>query len=276
MPFSARQLIVISVCTLSLSACAGFGGPISPEDDPEEQRLRAIESGLEQTRRRLDSLSDTLVEQGGAGGVSDELRHLRGEVEQLRFELDRSSQRTRQLYQDLDDRLVALEGGTPRARRGDDRVQGSTDVAIVGSGLPDAGGAPQARRPAERDPKEEEAYMEAFELLKAGKYQDAILGFENVVSNWPNGRYTDTALYWAGESHYVLRNYEDALKKFGRLVEDFPQSSRVPDALLKQGFAYEELGQADNARRAFQRIREEHGQSGAASLAQQRLQRLSQ
>lgn len=273
MSFRTAGSFALVACTLILSACTGFGGPVQGEISEEERRLRNIESRVDEAHRRVESLSETLLaQQQGPGSVSEELRQLRGEVEQLRHDLDRSSRSARQLYQDLDRRLIALEGGTPPdPDRRANRVSGSTDVAIVGSGLPEPG-----ERPAQtRDPAEETAYMEAFDLLKAGSYQDAVLGFENVVTNWPNGRYTDAALYWSGESHYVLRNYQDALQQFGKLIEEHPGSSRVPDALLKSGFAHEELGQSDRARSAFERIVQEHGDSSAASLAQQRLQRLN-
>ncbi|MEQ9736848.1 MAG: tetratricopeptide repeat protein, partial [Algiphilus sp.] len=87
--------------------------------------------------------------------------------------------------------------------------------------------------------------------------------------------YADTALYWAGESHYVQRSYEKALQKFQALLEQHPNSRRTPDALLKAGFSYEELNRNDKAREMFQRIVNEYPDASAANLAKQRLERLS-
>ena len=94
-----------------------------------------------------------------------------------------------------------------------------------------------------------------------------------MVKNWPNGRYADTALYWAGESYYVQRDYQKALTKFRTLLEEHPRSKRRPDALLKAGFALEELGKPQEAAGMFRTIVEEHGDSSAANLARQRLER---
>ncbi|WP_052367608.1 tol-pal system protein YbgF [Algiphilus aromaticivorans] len=252
---------------LALSGCAGFGGPINEGDEisPEERRLRDIESQLEQNTRRIDNIGDAQLS-GGPMALADEMRALRGEVERLSNTVERLRQRSTSRLDDMERRIAGLEGGErPSARSGGD----TPDVTTGSLG----GGSSQ---PAERDPKEEQAYLKAFDLLKQGNYSDAILGFENVVSNWPDGRYADTALYWAGESHYVQRNYEKALDKFDRLLEDHPGSSRKPDALLKAGFALEELERPEDARKRFQAIVDNHGDSSAANLAKQRLQRLSQ
>lgn len=272
---SVFRSFVVAGTALALSACAGFGDPINQGDtiSPEERRLRDIESKIELNERKLDNIGQAQISQQGPMALADELRELRGEVEKMRFDLDRMEQRNRQLYQDLDRRLVAVEGGTPRSR-GSDRV--SSGGVVSGGDATASAPTPRAPAPSQRDPAEEKAYLAAFDLLKQGEYADAILGFDNVVQNWPNGRYADTALYWSGESHYVQRNYQAALEKFSTLLSQHPGSSRVPDALLKSGFAHEELGQRDKAIERFQTIVDKHGDSSVANLAKQRLQRLRQ
>lgn len=266
----ARAPVAATALALALSGCAGFGGPLNEGDEisPEERRLRNIESQLEQNARRIDNIGDAQLSGQGPMALADEMRALRGEVERLSNTVERQRQRSTSRLEDMERRIAALEGGeAPRSGSSG----GTPDVETGGlSGGGDSSG------PAERDPKEEKAYLKAFDLLKQGNYADAILGFENVVSNWPDGRYADTALYWAGESHYVQRDYEKALDKFDRLLEEHPDSSRKPDALLKAGFALEELERPDDARKRFQAIVDNHGDSSAANLAKQRLERLSQ
>lgn len=265
-----RAPAAATVLALALSGCAGFGGPINEgnEISPEERRLRNIESQLEQNARRIDNIGDAQLSGQGPMALADEMRALRGEVERLSNTVERLRTRSTRRLDDMERRIAALEGGeTPRSGS-----PGSTPRVETG-GLSGGG---SSSRPAERDPKEEQAYLKAFDLLKQGNYSDAVLGFENVVSNWPNGRYADTALYWAGESHYVQRDYEKALDKFNRLIEEHPDSSRKPDALLKAGFALEELERPGEAKKRFQTIVDKHGDSNAANLAKQRLERLSQ
>lgn len=267
---SVRAPAVAALLAVAVSGCAGFGGPINEGDEisPEERRLRDIESQLEQNARRIDNIGDAQLSDG-PGALSDEMRALRGEVERLSNTVERLQQRSTRRLDDMERRLAALEGGeAPRSGS-----SGGTPDVETGAL---SGGGGESSRSTERDPKEEQAYLKAFDLLKQGNYSDAILGFENVVSNWPDGRYADTALYWAGESHYVQRNYEKALDKFNSLIDEHPNSSRKPDALLKAGFALEELERPDDAKKRFQTIVDDHGDSSAANLAKQRLERLSQ
>ncbi|WP_290578776.1 tol-pal system protein YbgF [Algiphilus sp.] len=253
-----------------VSGCAGFGGPINGEGEisPEERRLRDIEAQLDQTARRVDNMSQAQLSQGSTA-LADEMRTMRGKVEELRYQLDRMEQRSQRQLQDLERRVSNLERGGGYRSSEDSVDTGGNSVVAPGLGADGGGDQP----PPQRDPDEEKAYLAAFDLLKQGEYADAILGFENVVKNWPNGRYADTALYWAGESYYVQRDYQKALTKFRTLLEEHPRSKRRPDALLKAGFALEELGKPQEAAGMFRTIVEEHGDSSAANLARQRLER---
>ncbi|MCR9090812.1 tol-pal system protein YbgF [Algiphilus sp.] len=275
---SWRSLAVVLAAGVLTSACAGFGGPINDDGElsPEERRLRSIESQIERNTRRIDNLGESQLSSQGNMAIADEMRALRGRLEELRHQLDRNQQRNQQRLNDIERRLAAMEGGGNLSMGGGGAATaGGSTVVAPGLGDSGASGSQSTAAPAEPDPAEEKAYLEAFELLKQGKYSDAILGFENVVQNWPNGRYADTALYWAGESHYVQRSYEKALQKFQALLEQHPNSRRTPDALLKAGFSYEELNRNDKAREMFQRIVNEYPDASAANLAKQRLERLS-
>lgn len=274
-----RNLGIMVVAGVLTSACAGFGGPIDGDGEltPEERRLRNIESTIERNTRRIDNLGESQLSSQGNMAIADEMRTLRGRVEELSHQLDRTQQRSQQRLDDIERRLAALESGSGGLSTNGGLSGAGTSSTVVSPGLGGSqdNGTASASAPAEPDPAEEKAYLEAFDLLKQGKYSDAILGFENVVQNWPNGRYADTALYWAGESHYVQRNYQKALDKFNALLEQHPNSQRVPDALLKAGFSYEELNRNDKAREMFQRIVDQHPDSSASNLAKQRLERLS-
>ncbi|MHA7834750.1 MAG: tol-pal system protein YbgF [Algiphilus sp.] len=273
-----RSLAVVLAAGVLTSACAGFGGPINEDGEltPEERRLRSIESQLERNSRRIDNLGESQLSSQGNMAIADEMRKLRGRVEELSHQLDRNEQRNQQRLDDIERRLAALEGGGGGLSTGGGAMGAGSSASVVAPSLGGSESAGQASaQPTQPDPAEEKAYLEAFDLLKQGKYSDAILGFENVVQNWPNGRYADTALYWAGESHYVQRDYQKALDKFQTLLEKHPNSKRTPDALLKSGFSYEELNRKDKAREMFQRIVSEYPDASAANLAKQRLERLS-
>src|SRR5699024_794717 len=99
----------------------------------------------------------------------EEIRHLRGKVEMLEHNIERNRQSRKQMYEDLDNRLTALEkGGTKKA-----------------------------------DEKEiEQAYTAAFQELRNGNYDKAIHGFEAFVDDYPDTSYSDNAWYWLGQARY--------------------------------------------------------------------------
>ena len=103
-------------------------------------------------------------------------------------------------------------------------------------------------------------YQAAFDLLKDGKYPEAISGFKQFLTTFPNSALADNAQYWLGEAHYVTKQYPDALRDFRTVLEKYPDSRKIPDALLKIGLLQlraEELGRsalgAEPGRAAFRR-----------------------
>lgn len=263
---SLHRLCALALLT-ALSGCAPYGAPIDSSRDalsPEERRLQAVEDKLADLNRRVEGLANVSSAQG-AGSLGDELRRLRGDIEELRHTVNENDARTHQLYQDLDRRLRALEGGAPPAAGG----AGPSGAAGEGQTI---GAAPPAANQAA--PEEETAYLKAFDLLKAGKYNDATPAFQQVVDTWPQGKYADSAVYWQGEAHYVKREFKDAIERFQTLVQRYPRSQRMPDALLKMGFAQAELKQSTAARATLNRVIQEYPNSTAANLARQRLQQM--
>ena len=70
-------------------------------------------------------------------------------------------------------------------------------------------------------------------------------------------------------------NYPVAREAFQRLLTQFPQSEKAPDALLKLGYCQLELKQTDAGKATLQSVISKYPGSRAASLAQERLRRLT-
>lgn len=121
-------------------------------------------------------------------------------------------------------------------------------------------------------PEEEAAYLAAFDMLKAGRYNETIQGFSNLNRRWPRGQYAANAWFWTGETYYITRDYSAALAAFQEVVENFPQSPKRPDAMLKIGLSQLGMGQAAAGRQTLERLTRDFPQSNAAKLAQKRLE----
>lgn len=123
---------------------------------------------------------------------------------------------------------------------------------------------------------EQDAYDNAFELLKQSKYQDAINQFQSLVNTWPNSQLADDAMYWMSEANYVNREFEVALNGFRTLVQNYPDSSRVPEAMLKVGYIQYDIGAYDQAAETFQDILTRFPGHQVTVSAETRLRRIQQ
>ena len=117
-------------------------------------------------------------------------------------------------------------------------------------------------------------YQAAFDLLKDGKYPEAIGGFKQFLTTFPTSVLADNAQYWLGEAHYVTKAYPDALRDFRTVLEKYPDSRKTPDALLKIGFCNYELKNWPEARSALSQVVQRFGDTTAARLASQRLAKM--
>lgn len=246
--------------TLALGALLVTGCAALPaEEDPVQLRLTDIEARVIRIERMLDN--QTLAEL--AEQLSDlqrDAQQLRGDIETLNFEFEQGQQRQRQQYVDLDDRLERLERGVSRAG---DSTSTSGGSGSVGAGqLPLPGGGDRAN------------YQAAFELLKEGRYDESANAFAQFLVTFADSPLADNAQYWLAETAYVNRRFGEALPKFQRVLDEYPDSRKSPDALLKVGYCNYELERWAAAREALQRVVNEFGNTTAARLAQQRLDRM--
>ena len=243
--------------------------------------------------------------------LQDELRELRGRMEEQERELDNLKKRQRDQYLDLDQRISDVSGAAPGGQAptaGDDSTGAAPDpeqAEVQSEAQPEVspeapsearseGGfedVPEVRAPMEQPSEttsigqpgaesavvaapseaEKEAYDKAFQAMKELRYADAAEDFQSFLDQYPNSEYADNAVYWLGESYYVTRNYDIALTSFQRLMDDYPDSPKVPDALLKIGYTHYELKQWDKARAALLQVQQDYPDTTLARLAESRL-----
>ena len=125
-----------------------------------------------------------------------------------------------------------------------------------------------------RNQDEATVYGDSFAALKAGRYEEAIRGFQVYLTKYPDGPRADNASYWLGEAQYVQKDYEAALKSFQTVLDRFPDSRKGGDALLKVGFCQYELKAFRNARETLERVERAYPGTDAARLAAERLARM--
>ncbi len=253
---------------------------------------------LEQRLARLERLVDNqaLIEMlTRLDELQSEVQTIRGELELQRHEFDGIKQRQRELYLDIDRRILPLEkagSGAPLASMAPQSTgQHAAPSAMVappvaapavpapsalpavggGSGLALAASAPSV----ETDPlKEQSAYQQALNVLREGRYDEAIVAFQSFLTRFQGSQYSGNAQYWVGEAHYVSRRYPEAIEEFQKVLNSYPESSKVPDAMLKIGYTHYELKAWESASQMLGSLVTRFPKTTAAQLADNRLHRM--
>ncbi len=199
--------------------------------------------------------------------LEQEVRQLRGQLEVLEHSRQQSARQEQNRYLDIDRRLQALEGhggvSAPQAKS----PTPSTGIA-AGSGV--SGSASKTFTVAD----EKTAYEKNFALLREGRIDDSVVGFETFLVDYPNGEYADNAQYWLGEAHYVSRDFAKAKAAFEKLMARYPGSSKIPDARLKLGFTLDELGEDSAAKGVLREVVRDYPGTTVARLADQRIKNI--
>ena len=203
--------------------------------------------------------------------LEQEIRELRGLLEEQAHKLDRLAREQKDQYLDIDRRLSQNSSSTS-----------SVPVPAGASATPSAA-ITTAKSPARSelgpstsdviaavggDPETRE-YNMAFALTREKRYQEAIDGFTSMVNDFPNGAYTGNAFYWLGELYLALENpdIEKSRQSFVQVVNLFPDHAKVPDSLYKLGVVYHRLGDLVRARQYLNQVTSQYPASASARLA---------
>jgi tol-pal system protein YbgF len=252
---AARQCLIAAVAGTLLLCGAAAQAQFSNTASNKELEARA-----NQTDARLGTLegrvNQSLLDlQRQIEASQQELRSLRGQIEEARHELQMVQQQQRDLYGDLDRRLLAIENGVAQ-----------------GGVAPSTGG--MANPPDVVFADEASAYGDAFAAMKAGRYEEAARGFQTYLAKYPRGPRADNATFWLGEAQFMQQQYEAALRSF-QAVSAFPESRRLAEALLKVGDCQAALKAFKNARGSWQKVISTYPESPAAGQARMRIEKLN-
>jgi tol-pal system protein YbgF len=263
---------VIARLSAALSAACVLGMAVAgcsttpPEEDPVQIKLKDLDTRL--TRIERVTTNQSLL------GVANQLEALRSDVramhndvDQLSNALDASRKQQRDLYADLDQRMRSFE-----ARGAGASANAAATAAASAAG---AVAAPSVSADPAAGGDDKASYQSAFNVLKDGQYDRAIVAFQKFLVTYPDSSMADNAQYWLGEAFYVNKSYPEAQAAFQRVIDKYPQSRKLPDALLKIGFCRYELKQWDAAKEVLTLVANKYSDSSAGRLAQQRLEKMA-
>jgi tol-pal system protein YbgF len=239
--------------------------------------------------------------------IQREIERVRGEVEELRYRLDRvarnqpGSSPQLKILQDrievLEKQLAAHPPAPPPASVLPSDTPSLTppgDVAtpIPGEPPPVAPGQPQANLPPgtgarptppvgggvglddpdlAKEPLEaQDEYKLALQALRGQQYDKAVQQFRSFQRKYPTSAMADDAQYWIGESYFTQKDYNRAILEFNDVLR-YRRGNRVSAALLRQAQAFLEIGDRTDARLILQKVINDHPNSEQAREAKELL-----
>jgi tol-pal system protein YbgF len=231
-----------------------------------EARKKTADERLARLERLLDSKS--LVQMlAKLEQLQSEISILRGEVEMQTHTLESIKKRQRDLYVDLDRRLLKLE-------RGGATSTAPSTTARVASAAGSTGAKTTTGKTKKDIVNEQKAYQEAFDLLRNLRYDKSIVSFRKFLKSYPDGRYAHIAQYWIGEANYAQRNFQSAINDYESLIKHYPSSPKLAEAMLKISYSYYELNDLNKADQHLQRLIKTYPDSTEAGQARNLLQKV--
>lgn len=210
--------------------------------------------------------------------LQEEVRMLRGLVEELTYELQQVKQRQLDDYLDLDRRLGV-------GRQADESnvtgpfitptnpldLMGAQDslTAAVGvdterdvsvSALPEA-----LELVVDQSLVKDDYNAASKKLLKERDIEGAAIALKRHLETYPGSPFAANAYYWLGEIYLLQGDIELARQSFTNIVERHADHPKAMDSRFKLGKIYFQLGEVERARDLLEQVSKSEG--GAAAKA---------
>lgn len=203
--------------------------------------------------------------------LQTEVQQLRGQVEEQDYTILELKKRIKNIYLDVDQRLLKLENGgivaTEQPNQAAVQTQAAPETQVVEQ-------SKSPKKPNKSNKNEKQEYQSAFEKLVNGHTSQAIKRFNKFLADYPNGEYTANALYWLGEAYSIQQNLDLARKSFNLVINEHPYSPKVADAMLKLGYLEVKARNPVKAREWLTTVTTKYPGTTAAHLAAKRLKLL--
>jgi len=220
----------------------------------------SVEERLKRLEQILDSqgLVDIMLK---VESLQGEVQRLQGQSEEQSHALQELKKRQRDLYIDIDRRLLQIERNAPAGTAG---IPGATATAAGATAAQSSGSKSTTQSKAAVTAGamtappllqgEQQAYQDAFNLLRELRYDKATVAFRDFLKKYPSGRYAHIAQYWLGEASYAQGKFKQAIKDYQTLIDNYPNSPKLAEAMLKIGYSEYELKNYKAAQNSLERL----------------------
>lgn len=191
--------------------------------------------------------------------MQQEVRELRGKIEEQQNELQLLNKKQEKLYVSLETRLNSLSM--------------TNDTKEIVSVLE-----------TENKDSEKYCYDTAYRFIVVKQYADAIAGLKSLISRFPKGTYVANANYWLGEIYLAQWQeskankalLKQAVDSFNVVINDHPTHHKAADALLKLGMVEMERENWLAAENILNQVIDKYPGSSRSALAELKLKHMKQ
>ncbi|MGP8153596.1 MAG: tol-pal system protein YbgF [Smithella sp.] len=234
-----------------------------------EEKMVAINSDLDTLKKNAAALDS--IRNGQANltadisDVRESLQQLRGQVETLKKDFTANTKKDDQRFDNMLLKINFIEnfleiGNKHRLNESFDKNNKSTGSAVA--------------KDLAKIQDKEKAYSDAYQTFKEGNYDKARSEFQNFLSVYPDSEYSDNAQFWVGECYFFEKKYEAAILEYEKVTKNYPNGNKVPYALLKQGLSFLNLGDKTSAKLLLQEVIKTYPNTNQARIARSSLQEI--
>jgi tol-pal system protein YbgF len=239
------------------------------KDDIAELR-RNDKNADESVKSLRGTLADARAE---ATEIREQIQQIKGSIDGLRRDLASTAARTNKKDDDekgIREKLDALTFKINFIENflGIGKKEETPDAAVEKNAKPPA---PKETTGRGGKPDKESQYAAAYELFREGKYDKSREAFEAFLKQYPDTEFSDNAQFWIGECYYFVKQYEKAIVEYDKVAKNYPEGSKVPYALLKQGLSFLKLGDKASAKLLLQQVIKDFPNTSQARIARARL-----
>ena len=207
----------------------------------DDKKLNTLFTDLEKLRNQLRGEVAEL--RGQVEIISNELNAAQQKVDKLTNDLANTQRREKDLYADINQRLSKLE---PRNQTID-----GVEVEVT-----------QA---------EQKQFDEAAALLKKKDFARATQAFMAFLQRFPGSGYAAQAYYLLGSSHFAEGDCKNAIPALQTVINRYAMTQRAPDAMLNLAICQDDLNDKSAARDTMEALIKKYPESSAAKTARSKL-----
>jgi tol-pal system protein YbgF len=207
----------------------------------DDKKLNALFTDLEKLRNQLRGEVAEL--RGQVEVISNELNAAQQKVDKLNNDLANAQRREKDLYADLNQRLSKLE---PR-----NQIIDGVEVEVTQT--------------------EQKQFDEAAALLKKKDFARASQAFMAFLQRFPGSGYAAQAYYLLGSSYFAESDCKNAIPALQTVVNRYPLTQRAPDAMLNLAICQDDLNDKNAARDTMEALIKKYPESSAAKTARSKL-----